>query len=101
MNYINNPTKPSCFLAVLMNPIMAPTAEGGEVIIAAQPLAASSSFVMNVLALFIFATLTSWVEGKIRILCLGILLVFTLALGGCIPQPSAALEALRSFQGSF
>jgi hypothetical protein len=97
MNYINNPTKPSCFFTILMNPIMAPTAKGSEMIIAAQPLANPSSFVMNVLALFVFATLTSWVEGKIRLLCLCILLVFTLALGGCIPQPSAAFEALRSF----
>lgn len=24
MNYINNPTKPSCFFTILMNPIMAP-----------------------------------------------------------------------------
>jgi len=101
MSYINNPTKPSCFLTILVNPIMASTAKGGEMIIAAQPLANPSSLVMNVLALFIFATLASWVEGKIRLFCLCILLVFTLALGGCIPQPSAALEALRSFQGSF
>ena len=97
MNYINNPTKTAGFFTILVDPIMAPTAKGGEMIVAAQPLANPSSFVMNVLALFIFATLASWVEGKIRLFCLGILLIFTLALGGCIPQPSAALEALRSF----
>ena len=101
MNYINNPTKTAGFFSVGMAPIVALATERGKVFVAAQPLTTSSSLVMNVLALFIFATLASWVEGKIRFLCLGILLVFTLALGGCIPQPSAALEALRSFQGSF
>ena len=80
---------------------MALKTKGGEIFIAAQPLAAPSSLVMNVVALFVFAALASWVEGKIRLLCLAILLVFTLALGGCIPQPSAALEALRSLQWSF
>jgi hypothetical protein len=101
MNCINNPTKTAGFFAIGMNPVMALAAQSGEMVIAAQPLAASARLVVDVLALFIFATLTAWVEGKIRFLCLGILFVFTLALGGCIPQPSAALEALRSFQGSF
>ena len=81
--------------------IMATPTHGSKVFVATQPLAAPSSLVMYIVALFVFATLACWVEGKIRLLCLGILFVFTLALGGCIPQPSSALEALRSFQGSF
>jgi len=101
MNYINNPSKTAGFFSISMAPIVALATERSKVFVATQPLATSSSLVMNILALFIFATFANWVEGNIRLLCLGILIVFTLALGGCIPQPSAALEALRSFQGSF
>ena len=92
MNCINNPTKAAGLFAIGMNPVVALAAQGGEMVIAAQPLTASTRLVMDVVALFVFATLTAWVKGKIRLLCLAILLVFTLALGGCIPQPSAALE---------
>ena len=101
MNCINNPAQSPCFLAIGMNPVMAFATEGREVFVSAEPLARASSFVVYVLALFIFATLALWMEGKIRLLCLAILTVFALALGGCIPQPSSALETLRSFKGSF
>ena len=101
MNCINNPAQSSGLLAVGVNPIVAFATESREVFVSAEPLSRASSFVVYVLALFIFATLTLWVEGKIRLLCLAILTVFTLAFGGCIPQPSSALEALRSFKGSF
>ena len=98
---IQNPPLFPSKIRISMDFIMAQTAQGGKELIATQPLAHAPRLVMDVLTLFIFATLTVWVEGKIRLLCFAILLVFTLALGGCIPQPSAALEALRSFQWSF
>ena len=56
---------------------------------------------MNLRGLAFLATLANRVEGQIGFANLCILLVFTLALGGCIPQPSAAFEALRSFEWSF
>lgn len=98
---IDDPTQASGFFSVGMAPIMALATKGGKELIAAEPLAYAPRLVMDVLTLFVFATLTAWVEGKIRLLCFAILLVFTLAFAGCIPQPSAALEALRSFQWSF
>lgn len=98
---INDPTQSSGLFSVGVAPIMALATEGGKELIAAEPLSYAPRLVMDMVALFVFATLTVWVDGKIRLLCFAILLVFTLALGGCIPQPSAALEALRSFQWSF
>jgi len=98
---INDPTQSSGLFSVGVAPIMALATEGGKELIAAEPLSYAPRLVMDVLTLFIFATLTAWVEGKIRLLCFAILLVFTLAFAGCIPQPSAAFESLRSFKGSF
>lgn len=92
MSYINNPSETAGLFSVGVAPIMALATKRGEVFVAAQPLPASTSFVMYVAALFVFATLTVWMEGKIRLLCLGILLVFALALGGCIPQPASAFQ---------
>ena len=101
MNCINNPTKAAGFFAIGMNPVMALAAQSGEMVIAAQPRTHSPSLVVDVLAFGLLAPLANWMESQVGLLNLCILLVFTLALGGCIPQPSAALEALRSFQGSF
>ena len=98
---INDPAQSSGLFSIGMAPIMALATEGSKELIAAEPLSYAPRLVMDILTLFIFATLTAWVEGKIRLLCFAILLVFTLAFAGCIPQPSAALESLRSFKGSF
>ena len=98
---INDPTQASSIFSISMTPIMALATERSKELIAAEPLSYAPRLVMDILALFVFATLTLWVEGKIRLLCFCILLVFTLAFAGCIPQPSAALESLRSFKGSF
>ena len=98
---INDPTQASGFFSIGVAPIMALATKGGEKLVAAEPLSYAPRLVVDILALFIFATLTAWVEGKIRLLCFCILVVFTLAFAGCIPQPSSALESLRSFKGSF
>jgi len=98
---VNDPAQASSLFTVGVAPIMALATKGGKEFIAAEPLAYAPRLVMDVLTLFVFATLTAWVEGKIRLLCFAIFLVFTLAFAGCIPQPSAALEALQSFKGGF
>ena len=95
------PSTSSSFFCIFMNFVMTQSTERGKQAVFAKIASNPARLVMDILTLFIFATLTVWVEGKIRLLCFAILLVFTLALGGCIPQPSAALEALRSFQWSF
>ena len=98
---INDPAQSSGFFSIGVAKIVTLSTEGSKELIAAEPLSYAPRLVMDVLTLFIFATLTAWVEGKIRLLCFAILLVFTLAFAGCIPQPSAAFESLRSFKGSF
>lgn len=98
---INDPTQSSGLFSVGVTPIMALATESGKKLVTAKPLANSSCFVVDILAFGFLAPLASRVESKIGLLNLCILLVFTLALGGCIPQPSAALEAMRSFQWSF
>jgi hypothetical protein len=98
---VNDPALFTSESGIGVNFLMAMKTQCGKELIAAEPLSYAPRLVMDMVALFVFATLTVWVDGKIRLLCFCILLVFALALGGCIPQPSAALEALRSFQWSF
>lgn len=101
MNCINNPTLLAGGNAVLMDGIMATPTHRRKVLIKTQPPSYSPRFVMDVLTFVFLAPLAYRVESQIGFLNLCILLVFTLAFGGCAPQPAAALEALRSFQGSF
>jgi len=80
------------FFAIGMNLVMARAAERGKKTVLAKVATIAPRFVMDVLAFGFLTTLANRVEGQIRILDLCILLVFTLALGGCIPQPSAAFQ---------
>ena len=101
MNCINKPPQPSGLLAILMYPTVASRTKSRKKIVAVKQRPVALGLVVNFGGPFFFATLAHRVEGQIGFANLCILLVFTLALGVCIPQPSAALEALRSFQGSF
>jgi hypothetical protein len=101
MKCINNPALLTGQHPISVNFIMAGSTGRSKKLVTAKPLPNSSSFVVDVLAFGFLAPLTNRVESHVGLLNLCILLVFTLALGGCVPQPSAALEALRSFQWSF
>jgi hypothetical protein len=101
MNCINNPTLLASQNPVFMDGIMATPTNRRKVFVAAKPLSNPPRFMVDVLTLGFLAPLAYRVESQIGLFNLCILLVFTLAFGGCIPQPSAALEALRSFEGSF
>ena len=90
MKCINNPTLLAGFTTISVAPIMAQAAKRSKQAVIAKVAPATSRFMMDVLAFGLLATLANRVEGKIRLLDLCILLVLTLALGGCIPQPSAA-----------
>ena len=98
---IYNPASPPCFFGILVAKIMTLSTHCRKKLVTAKPLPDSPRFMMDVLAFGFLAPLANRVEGHVGLLNLCILLVFTLALGGCIPQPSAALEALRSFQWGF
>lgn len=73
-----------------MDFIMARTAGSSKKLVEAKPFAHSPRLVVDVLAFGLLAPLAYRVESEIGFLNLAILFVFTLALGGCIPQPSAA-----------
>jgi hypothetical protein len=85
---IYNPAQTPSLFPVAMNPIMAWSAECSKVFIPTEPLATAPRLVMDVVAGFVFATLALWMEGKIRILYLGVLVVLLCAFRGCSPQPA-------------
>jgi hypothetical protein len=87
---IYNPAQTPSLLPVAMNPIMALSAQCGKIFVSAEPLAIAPRLVMDVVAVLVFATLALWVEGKIRILYLGVLVVLLCAFRGCCPQPAAS-----------
>ena len=92
MKCINNPTLlPSrCWIAVDF--VMAWATGCRKKLMATKPLANPSGFVVDVCGLGLLASLAYRVESEVGIANLCILLVFTLALGGCIPQPAFTLE---------
>jgi len=85
---IDNPTEAASFFSVTMNPIVAWAAKCREAFVAIKPLTNPASLMVEISGFFTLATLALWVEGKIRLLLLGILFVFTLAFWGCSPQPA-------------
>jgi hypothetical protein len=101
MKCINNPALLAGGYGISVASIVTRATQRSKKLITTKPLSDSPRFMVDVLALGFLAPLANWVEGQIGLFNLCILLVFTLALGGCIPQPSAALEALRSFQWGF
>jgi hypothetical protein len=94
MKCINNPSLLAGFPPVSVTPIMALATKRGKETVVTKKLAISPRLVVNILALIFSALLTYGMEDKIRLLGLCILLVFALALGGCIPQPSTAFQWL-------
>ena len=89
---VHNPTCPPSFFWVLVAKIVTRTTNSGKKLMATKPLANPSGFVVDVCGLGLLASLAYRVESEVGIANLCILLVFTLALGGCIPQPAFTLE---------
>jgi hypothetical protein len=92
MKCINNPSLLAGQNPVLMDGVMAGSTKRSKVLVKAQPLANPSGLVVDVCRLGLLAPLAYWVEGQVGIANLCRLLVLTLALGGCIPQPSFTFE---------
>ena len=88
MKCINNPSLLAGQNSVLMDIVMARTTKRSKVLVKTQPLANPSGLVVDVCRLGLLASLAYRVESEVGIANLCILLVFTLALGGCIPQPA-------------
>ena len=92
MKCINNPALLAGFPAVSVDCVMAHSAKRGKQTVVAKPTSRSASLMMDILTLGFLASLANRVERQVSLLYLCILFVFILALGGCIPQPSAALK---------
>jgi len=85
---IHNPTCPPRFFGVLMAKIVTGSTKRGKVLRKAKPLTNPSGFMVDVCRLGFLASLAYRVESEVGIANLCILLVLTLAFGGCIPQPA-------------
>ncbi len=85
---IDNPTEAASFFSVAVNPIVAWATKCREIFVAIKPLTNPASLMVEISGFITLATLALWVEGKIRLLCLAILIVFALAFWGCSPQPA-------------
>ena len=97
MKCINNPTLLAGRHPISVNFVMAGTADSSKKLVAAKPFTYSPRLMVDVLAFGFLAPLAYRVESEIGFLNLAILIVFTLALGGCIPQPSAAFHWSSAF----
>jgi hypothetical protein len=97
MKCINNPTLLAGRHPISVNFVMAGAADSSKKLVAAKPLTHSPRLMVDVLAFGFLAPLAYRVESEIGFLNLAILIVFTLALGGCIPQPSAAFHWSPTF----
>ena len=101
MNCINNPALLAGFPPVSVAKIMAGSAKRGKKTVITKVATNPACLMMDVLTLRLLAFLAHGMQCQVGFFYLCILLVFTLALGGCIPQPSAAFEAIRPFEWSF
>ena len=88
MKCINNPSLLTGLNSVFMAKIMAGSTKRGKVLRKAKPLTNPSGFMVDVCCLGLLASLAYRVESEVGIANLCILLVLTLAFGGCIPQPA-------------
>jgi hypothetical protein len=94
MKCINDPSLLSGFAPVSVAPIMAPPTKRGKQAVVAKVATNPARLVMDVLTLRLLAFLAYGMQCQVGFLYLCILIVFTLAFGGCAPQPSAALKWL-------
>jgi hypothetical protein len=101
MNCINDPALLAGFSAILVDKVMAGSTKRGKQTVVTKIATNPARPMMDILTLRLLAFLAHGMQCQVGFFYLCILLVFTLALGGCIPQPSAAFEAIRPFEWSF
>jgi hypothetical protein len=92
MKCINNPSLLSGLSSISVAPIMATPTKRGKQTVITKVSTNPARLMMDVLTLRLLALLTHGMQCQVSFLHLCILLVFTLALGGCMPQPSAAFK---------
>jgi hypothetical protein len=92
MKCINNPSLLAGFPPVSVAPIMATPTKGGKQTVVAKVATNPARLMMDVLTLRLLAFLTYGMQCQVGFFYLCILVVFTLAFGGCAPQPSAAFK---------
>jgi hypothetical protein len=94
MKCINNPTLFAGFAPVSVAPIMASPTKRGKQAIVAKVATNPARLMMDILTLRLLTFLAYGMQCQVSFLHLCILIVFTLAFGGCAPQPSVALKWL-------
>ena len=94
MNCINNPTLLAGFAPVSVTPIMATPTERGKKTVVTKVATNPTRLMMDILTLRLLAFLAYGMQCQVGFLHLCILIVLTLAFGGCAPQPSAAFKWL-------
>ncbi len=82
----------SSFFCIFMNFVMANSTKRGKKTVVTKVATNPARLVMDVLTLRLLAFLAYWVQCQVGFFYLCILIVLTLAFGGCAPQPSAALK---------
>jgi hypothetical protein len=92
MKCINNPSLFSGLSSILMAPIMATPTKRGKQTVITKVATNPARLMMDVLTLRLLAFLTYGMQCQVGFFYLCILIVFTLAFGGCAPQPSAAFK---------
>lgn len=97
MKCINNPSLLAGQNSVLMDIVMARATKRSKVLVKTKPLANPSGLVVDVCRLGLLASLAYRVESEVGIANLCILLVLTLALWGCSPQPALTFQRGAAF----
>ncbi len=92
MKCINNPALLTGFAAIGMAKIVAGSTKRGKQTVVAKITTNPTRLMMDVLTLRLLAFLTYGMQCQVGFFYLCILIVFTLAFGGCAPQPSAAFK---------
>ncbi len=92
MNCINNPTLLAGFPSVSVAPIMATPTKRGKQTVVTKVATNPARLVMDVLTLRLLTFFAYGMQCQVSFLHLCILVVFTLAFGGCAPQPSTAFK---------
>ncbi len=96
MNCINNPTLLAGFAPVSVAPIMATPTKRGKQAVVTKVATHPARLMMDILTLRLLTFLAYGMQCQVGFFHLCILIVLTLAFGGCAPQPSAALKWLIS-----
>jgi len=86
------PSTSSSFFCIFMNFVMTQSTKRGKKTVVTKIATNPARLMMDILTLRLLTFLAYGMQCQVGFFYLCILIVFTLAFGGCAPQPSAALK---------